>query len=200
MPTSLEEPRTPGAPVVKRTALGQTFIGALVNIEQRDILKRNPVTSVMEPIRKPDGKHRQELVLTLVTMPGTTAPAGIGDNTAVPTPGDKVRLILRGKAFGQWIEAKKDHGGLETGDVVTQVTDHAQAYDGQGNPTGPQLTTQAQVDSVPRSQAVGIYGPISLRKPTPDEVQWVEAADAAHFDNVQRTPLESSYEDDEEPF
>jgi hypothetical protein len=196
MPTSLEEPRTPGAPVVKRTALGQHFIGALVNVEQRPIMKRN-AAGVMEPALKADNKPRQELVLTLIAMPGTTAPAGIGEVTAVPEPGDKVRLILRGQSFAEWIQAKKDHGQLMTGDVVTQTTDHGQAYDAQGQPHGPKLTTQAQVDAVPRAQTLGIYGPINLRKPTPAETQWVEAADAAHHDAVVRTPI---VEDDDAPF
>ena len=88
MPTSLDEPRTPGAPVVKRTRLGETFIGALVSVQQRDVLKRDEATGDMRPVMKTNGKARQELVLTLITMPGTTAMAGIGDSTSVPEPGD----------------------------------------------------------------------------------------------------------------
>ena len=154
MPTSLDEPRTPGAPVVKRTRLGETFIGALVSVQQRDVLKRDEATGDMRPVMKTNGKARQELVLTLITMPGTTAMAGIGDSTSVPEPGDKVRLILRGQAFAQWLEAKKDHGGLQTGDVVTQTTDHGQAYDGQGKPSGPKLTTQAELDAADAARLV----------------------------------------------
>jgi hypothetical protein len=202
MPTSLEEPRTPGAPVVKRTALGQVFTGALVNVEQRNVLKRNDVTSLMEPVLKPDGKAKQELVLTLVTMPGTTAPAGIGDHNSVPEPGEVVRLILRGRAFGDWIEAKRDHGVLETGDVVTQTTEYGQAYSGTGTLTGPKLTTQAELDAVPRTQSLGIYGSLSLRKPTPAEAEWAAKADAAHHDQRPRTPIAAGngFDDDEEPF
>lgn len=193
MPTSLDEPRSPGAPVVKRTALGQRFIGALVRMEQRGVLKNG------QPVVRDDGKPRQELVLTLLAMPGTTAPAGIGDTTSTPAPGDTVRLILRGAAFGQWIEARKNHGTLETGDVVEQVTEYGQAYDANGVPTGPKLTTQEQINAVPRQQALGIYGTLTLRKPTAGEAEWASKADAVHHATQQRTPIGGGYSD-EEPF
>ena len=61
----------------------------------------------MAPIVKPNGKHAQELVVTCLTLPNTTSPAGLGDDESVPEPGTIVRLILKGKAFGDWIEAKK---------------------------------------------------------------------------------------------
>jgi hypothetical protein len=198
MPTSLEEPRTPGAPVVKRTAIGQRFVGALVALEQRNVLKRN-AAGVMEPVMKPDGiKAKQELVLTLIAMPGTTAPAGLGDTTAVPEAGDTVRLILRGKAFGEWIEAKKTHGPVATGDVVEQSTTHGQAYDAAGQATGPKLTTQAEIDALPRHQIFGIYGPLTLRKPTAAEAEWATKADAAHHDQRPRTIIDD--DGPEDPF
>lgn len=192
MPTPLDEPRTPGAPVVKRTALGQRFIGALVRMDQRGVLKNG------QPSLRDDGRQRQELVLTLLVMPGTTAPAGIGDTTVVPSPGDTVRLILRGASFGQWIEARKSHGSLETGDVVEQLTEYGQAYNADGVPVGPKLTTQDQINAVPRQQALGIYGSLQLRKPTADEGEWATKADAAHHASTPRTPLDEH--DDRAPF
>jgi hypothetical protein len=184
---------------VKRTAIGQHFVGALVNVQQRPIMKRDQRTGELGPVVKPDGKHKQELVLTLIAMPGTTAPAGLGDTTVVPTPGDKVRLILRGRSFGDWIEAKKGHGALQTGDVVEQTTDHGQAYDSAGAPTGNRLTTQAEIDNLPRQQTFGIYGTLTLRKPTPAEAEWATKADEAHHEVVQqaRTVID---DEAEEPF
>jgi hypothetical protein len=187
---------------VKRTALGQTFVGALVVLRQRDVMKRNDRTGLTEPVAKNDGsgKNRQELVLTLVAMPGTTTPAGLAGVEAIPEPGDKVRLILRGASFGQWIEAKRDHGGLETGDVVSLVTEYGQAFNGPGSAIGPKLTTQAEVDAVPRGTSVGIYGTLTLRKPTPAEAKWAELADAAYFEQRARTPIADPGADDDEPF
>jgi len=176
MPRTLEEPRTPGLPVVKRQRIGETFNGALVRADQRDVLKDG------EPILKPNGKRKQELVLTLVAMPGTDATAGIGDDIGVPTPGDLVRFMLRGAAFGQWIEARKTHRNLATGDVFTHFTDSAQCYDANGAVKGPKITEQAKLEAIPRGTAVGVYGTLALRPPTPAEGQWVTKADAAHDD------------------
>lgn len=160
----LEEPRAAGYPVVKRTEIGQTFIGAVLKAEQRDRLKRGD-DGTMVPIIKPNGKHSQEMVVTCLTMPGTTAPAGLGDTENVPEPGDIVRLILKGKAFGDWIEGKRalPGGTLGVGDVVTQTTAVAQVYDAQGNPSGPEITRQADVTAArAKGRSVGIYGPLTL--------------------------------------
>lgn len=178
MAITLDEPRSAGLPVVKRTAIGQSFIGAVVKFESRDRLKVE--NGVKVPVLKPDGKARQELVVTCVAMPGTTAPAGIGEHEAVPAPGEMVRLILKGKAFGDWIEAKGNLGrGIQVGDVVTQTTTTAQVYDAQGNPAGPELTTQEQVNAVPRGRSVGIYGPLTLTPAT--DPAWVEKAEQAYY-------------------
>ena len=184
MPITLEEPRTPGLPVVKRTALGQTFVGAIVDKQQRPLMKDN------QPVLRDDGKPRQELVVTLVAMPGTTAPAGIGETTGTPAPGDLVRLILRGGAYGDWIEATRQLGrGINVGDVVEQTTTHGQAYSATGAPSGPKLTTQAQIDAVPRSQALGIYGPITIRAAAPGEASWVTAAESAYHARKQQAAI-----------
>jgi hypothetical protein len=185
MPTPLDDGgRGPGLPVVKRTAIGQTFVGALVKTEQRNVIKDGA------PKLKDNGKPQQELVLTLLTMPGTTAPAGIGDSQGTPAPGDLVRMILRGASFGQWIEAKQKHGSLMTGDVVAHVTEYGQAYDADGKPTGGKLMTQAEVDAVPRSRSLGIYGTLTLRRSTPAEAEYATRADAAHHSLKERTSLE----------
>ena len=180
MAIQIEEERKAGFPVVKRTALGQKFNGAVLKKEQRPRLRKDDATGKSVPMLKPDGNARQELVVTCMTLPGTTSPAGIGEVESVPQPGDIVRLILKGKAFGDWIEQSNALGrGLQVGDIVTQITDRAQVYDAQGNPSGPELTTQGEVDNVPRTRSVGIYGPVTLRAPK-EGSEWVLKAEAAY--------------------
>lgn len=187
MPIEIEPERKAGLPVVKRTALGQKFNGAVLRVDQRDRLKKDDATGQMVPILKPNQQPRQELVVTCMTLPGTTAPAGLGDNEFVPDPEDVVRLILKGKAFGDWIEAKNGLGrGIQVGDIVTQLTDRAQVYDAQGNPSGPELTDQESVNAVPRGRSVGIYGPITLRPPK-EGSDWVVKAEAAY--HSMREPI-----------
>lgn len=197
MPHDIDEPRAPGHPVIKRQAIGERFVGALVAQHQRPVQKR--VNGVSTTVYKADGKPRQELVLTLITMPGTTSTAGLGDTTAVPNPGDTVRLILRGGGFAAWLDAKKALGrGLKTGDVVTELAEWAQVYDADGNPTGNKLTEQAAVDAALRARkTVGIYGPISVRPPTTAEQEWVNAADAAY--HIAKAKPPTALEDAPDP-
>jgi len=184
MTIPLGQPRQPGAPVIKATAIGQAFVGALVDLAQRDVLKDG------QPQINANGKPRQELVLTLVAMPATTAPAGIGGDVGTPHPGDVVRLILHGGGFASWIEATRGKP-INVGDVVSRVIEHAQAYSASGTPQGGRITDQAQANALPRTTSVGFYGPIAHRAPTPAEAVWVQAAEAAHLERQQRTPLVS---------
>lgn len=201
---TLEEPRAAGYPVVKRTAIGQTFNGAVIKAESRDRLKRGDDGS-MQPIIKPNGKHSQELVVTCLTLPGTTAPAGLGEDESVPEPGTIVRLILKGKAFGDWIEAKRAlPDGVAVGDVVTQTTATAQIYDAQGNAVGGEITNQSLVDQArSKGRSIGIYGSLTLRAPKTGS-EWTEKAVAAYRGLQAPIPAETSetaiYGDDEPPF
>jgi len=163
----------PRTPVLKRTAIGQRFVGALVDSHQRDILKDG------KPVLKENGKARQELVISLVAIE-STMPAGLGEDVDVPEPGAVVRAILKGKSFGDWIEAT---GSLKpkrrVGDVYTLTTESAIVYDEGGKPTKT-LTTQAEVDAVPRGRTVGIYGPLTVRRATAEEDRWTELAQAEY--------------------
>lgn len=172
MAIQLDDGARTSTPVVKRTKIGEKFVGAIVRFEQRNVLKDG------EPVLKPNGKPRQELVVHCITMPGTTATAGIGDNVGVPAPGDAVRLILRGKAFGDWIEAKGKLGALTVGDLVATVVDHAQAYNADGSPKGVPITDQAAADAIPRGTTVGFYGPLKLAKGI--DATWIQAAERAY--------------------
>lgn len=187
----LGEQYTPGHPVVKRTAIGQKFVGAVVNIERRDRTRKGD-DGVVRPVLKADGKPRKELVITCLTMPGTDAPAGIGDEQGIPEVGDTVRLILKGKGYADWIQAERDLGRqLQVGDVVKQRTTSAQVYDADGDPKGGLLTTQAEVDQVPRNQTVGIYGELKLE---PGEGEWIDRAEAA-YRAATAVPLNSGAQD-----
>lgn len=218
MPINLEEERVPLPPVVKRTAIGQVFYGAVVLVNQRNRLKKDERTGELTPIMKGNGKAKQELVITCLTLPRTTAPVGLGEDEHVPEEGELVRLILKGKSFGDWIETKNALGRpVQVGDVVSQTTDRAQVYDAHGNPSGSELTTQAEVNAVPRGRSVGIYGPITLRAPK-DGSEWVAKAEEAYYQvkesisaetasvtqqgsyDDEPPPAEPPYDDDEPPF
>jgi hypothetical protein len=208
MPIQLEDERKPGLPVVKRTVIGQAFYGAIVLVQQRDRLKRDEVTNQMAAIMKADGKAKQELVVTCITLPNTTAPVGLGEDEHPAEEGELVRLILKGKAFGDWIETKTSLGRpVQVGDIVTQVTDRAQAYDAHGNPSGAEITDQAAVNALPRGRSVGIYGPVTLRAPK-DGSEWIAKAEEAYHslknpiaaeENYQSPPDDGGYPAPEEP-
>lgn len=187
-------------PVVKRQRIGEKFVGAIVCFEQRDQMTKNQAGDYV-PKLKPNNKPRQELVVHCLAMPNTTASAGIGDDVNIPAPGTPVRLILKGKALGDWIEQRKLHrnGKMQVGDVVVQNITHAQAYDANGAPKGLEITDQATADALPRGTAVGFYGPITLHEPK--DTEWVTAARKAYDDaTAVQLPADSNPFGDEEPW
>lgn len=181
MTITLEEAGTIRTPVLRRKRIGEEFVGALVRTTQRDVLRRDDATGTDRPALKANGKPRQELVVTLVTISSTMA-AGLGEDVAVPEPGDIVRSILKGGGFGQWIEANGLLKPRQVGDIVTLTSEWGQAYDAHGAPTGDKLTTQAQLDAVPRERSLGVYGSVAIRRATPAETEWVTAAETAYHD------------------
>lgn len=181
MTITLEEAGTTRTPVLRRKRIGEEFVGALVRTTQRDVLRRDDATGTDRPALKANGKPRQELVVTLVTISSTMA-AGLGEEVAVPEPGDVVRSILKGGGFGQWIEANGLLKPRQVGDIVTLTSEWGQAYDAHGAPTGDKLTTQAQLDAVPRERSLGVYGSVAIRRATPAETEWVTAAETAYHD------------------
>jgi ribonucleoside-diphosphate reductase alpha chain len=88
-------------------------------------------------------------------------------------------MILRGRSYGDWIEATRNHT-LHVGDVVTQVTDRAVTYSASGA-AEREITTQAELDSVPRGKTVGVYGSLAVRSAAPPEAAWVQLAEAAYM-------------------
>lgn len=186
MTIELPDAGTSSTPVIKSQKIGEVARVALVRWEQRP-MKRDGV----EVINPRTGKPRHEMIVHGLALAGTTAQAGIGERQEVPAPGTPVRFILRGGGFGQWIEARKAHrnGKLCVGDVVVRTIDFAQAYDAQGAPKGSRITSQAEVDKLPRSTTIGFYGPINLEA-SADEAM-VAAAEAAYraWQDNQRTVL-----------
>lgn len=182
MPIQLEEERQPGLPVVKRTALGQVFNGAIVRVEQRNRQKRDDATKALTNVINPrTGKPSQELVVTCLTLPGTTSPVGLGDDEHTPETEELVRLILKGKGFGDWIESKGELGRpINVGDIVIQKTTFAQVYNQDGEATGKEITDQATLNAVPRGKSVGVYGTLEVRAPKDGSDWTVKAEDAYH--------------------
>lgn len=177
---TLGDNRPAALPVVKRTRIGETFHGAIITAVARDQQRRLEDGSYVT-VYKSDGKARQEMVITCMVLPGTTALAGIGDDESVPKPGTLVRLIIKGKMFADWIDAKRElpDGQIAVGDVVSTATTHAVAYDGPGK-GGPDLTEQAQVDAArQRGKTIGVYGPLVVRVPDPTS-EWTAKAIAKY--------------------
>jgi hypothetical protein len=174
-----------GAPVIRQQRLGEVAYLAVIRPEQRDRLRKNLTTGEMEPI--PNGKDRQgrpkvkqEMVIHALALPGTTMEARLGDEGGVPAAGDRVRVILKAKGFGDWIEARRSHrkGKLNVGDVLVLETRWAQQYDQDGNPKGPKIEDQAAADAVPRNVTIGFYGTLTLKEGA--DPRWIEAAEQAY--------------------
>ena len=185
MAIQLEDTARQSYPVLRHQLIGEMAQLALIKWEQRDRLMLDHDNNY---VRIPNGvgrdgqpKFKQELVVHCLAMPGTTMEVKQGEEFICPAPGDRVRLILKGKAFGNWIEARKTHrnGKLQVGDLIITGTDQAQAYDQTGKPKGQPITNQQEALKIPRGTTVGFYGPLELAEPT--DPQWVTAAEEAYL-------------------
>lgn len=185
MAISLNDNNRISYPIIKNQVIGESCQLAVIRWEQRDRVRKDPATNQMVKIpngydRNNNPKFKQELVIHAIAITGDMV-AAIGDQSGVPAPGDRVRVILKAKGFGDWIEAKKGHRGgqFNVGDVLAMSTTHAQMYDQNGSPKGAELRTQDAVAAVPRGVSLGLYGPISLHEGT--DPQWIEKAEAAYM-------------------
>jgi len=174
-------------PIIKHQRIGESCKLAVIRWEQRDQLRKDPRTQ--QTVKIPNGadrnnrpKFKQELVIQAVAIAGDMV-AAIGDSSSVPAPGDRVRVILKAKGFGDWIEARKAHRGgkFNVGDVLVMSTDKAQQYDQNGTPKGAEIRTQSDADAVPRNTTLGFYGSLSLAPG--QDARWIDAAEAAYRDD-----------------
>jgi len=191
MAIPIQENTRTSTPVLRQARIGEVAYLAIIRPEQRNRLIKNQATGEMEPIQNGTDssgmpKYKQELVIHGIALPGTTMEAKIGDNSGVPNAGDRVRLILKGRGFADYIEARRGHrrGQLNVGDVLKLETTFAQAYDQSGKPKNPKITSQAEADKLPRSVTVGFYGPLSLHEPE-DEDQCITAAAEEAYSSEQ---------------
>lgn len=182
-PIIIEEATAQRTPVLRRREIGETFSGLLIRKEQRGRQRKDKVTKEMVPVMKPGGqKQAQELVLHLLVLPGSTMPAGLGDDEAIPQPGDLVRAILKGGAYGQFIEADNALKPRHVADVVGLTSTWAQAYNDDG-PVGDKIHANEQIiDARMKGRNVGIYGDLTIRRAGPAEAVWVEKAEAAYWE------------------
>lgn len=193
MPVIPDTPTSARYPVVRRSRIGETFIGAYIKHQQRDILKDG-----QPEMNAKTGKPRQELVVHALVMPGTTATVGNAEDNNVPAVGDIVRLILKGRSFSHWIDSTNALKGVKrAGDIIEQTIDQAQQYDANGAPTGKPLTTQDECDKVPRGRSLGYYGQLNVRAATATDMEWVAKADEAYATIGDGRTVDN---DDTEPF
>jgi hypothetical protein len=187
MPIDDPTPTPTAAPVLSRRAIGQKFRGVTCLMpESRDRTKSDSNGNTT-PLLKPNGRPKQELVVTMMTIK-STMPTGKIDEPRIPAEGEIVRAILKGKAYGDWIDASKELGRkIGVGFIVEMDTTIAQAYDEHGQPQGPEMTTQEQADAVPRGRSLGFYGPLTVRVPEgAEEVAW--DTKACQFYNDSQRP------------
>ena len=200
-------------PVIKHQEIGQHCSLAVIKFQQRDCLRRDQTSNQL--VKIPNGKYdaqnnpkyKQELVIHAIYVDGTMS-AGIGDQSSVPAAGERVRLILKSRSFGDWIEAKKNHRGgkFNVGDVLNVATTHAQQYDQNGSPKGEKIETQEQANKVPRNVTIGFYGSLELVKAEdhPFSAQFVPQAEAAYMADAaaeqqrKAIPLQPTAEETEE--
>jgi hypothetical protein len=171
-------------PIIRRQRIGESCKLAVIRWEQRDQLKDDPIAR--QKVKIPNGldrldrqKFKQELVIHCIFISGDMV-ASIGDKSGVPTPSDRVRLILKGKSFGDWIDARKKHRNnkFNVGDLLLIDTTHAQAWNQDASPKGPKILVQADADAVPRGTSIGFYGTLDLAPG--QEATWIDAAEAAY--------------------
>ena len=195
MAIQLEENRGTGTPVLKHRVIGEKFEGGIVKFETRDLLRDGEIQ------RKDNGDPRKELVVHVVTKRSTMV-AGIGEDEAVPEPGEMVRIILRGGGFGQWIDGKKALGrGVQVGDIIFLNTTHAIRYNantytqlGLLDPAEAVTEWDTSPANIGRKESLGRYGDLTLRAPTDDEGSLVvECEQAYHRLNQQGIQLEDPF-------
>lgn len=210
MGTSLEQPRTAAAPVIRHTSIGQTLEAVIVNAEQRDQQQKTDGAWKTVLRRNGTGRPAREEVITYLVLAGD-AQVGIrdSDETRNVKPGELVRYIYKGFKWGQRIDAYNtlgDGGGMQVGDHHTMTVVGAAAVNADGIIKGTDCTTDAEVLKQ-RSNGRNISWNIELavRRASPAEDDLVDEAEGYHatLTRKERVPVSvepAQWADDEEPF
>lgn len=166
MATQLEEERQ-SVPSVKFKAIGDTFVGMVVDRAEVPLYQYMADGSKGAQIVGKNGKLRTQEMLTLLVMAGTTCTVGDGPAEV----GSIGRLYIKGHNRWAYVEAKNaGHGSLCVGDVIRQryVRDEPGAG---GN-----------------AKKVSDF---ALRKPKPEEAQLAAKAEQEH-EAMHRKVLDGS--------
>jgi hypothetical protein len=166
------------------------------------------------PVLKKDGKTvARELVVDIIVMPGTTMGARLSKQDYALESGDAARVILKGGAWSQWIDAERTLPGgiVNVGDLLWMNTTHGETYDINGRPTGridDQSALDAHLALGRRADTVGLRGELKLRRDDVKYAEWVAKAEQAYHERAaaNRQPIPASapqapaHDYDEEPF
>ena len=181
-------------PVIKRTNIGEKFVGGIIKTEQRELMKKHPQIGVLEPVKKPNGKVSQQLVVYLLVKENTML-AGTGDQEHTPEPGSIVRALFDRGGFHQWIEAKNAYGGpTKVGLLVGMNTTHIVRFppgDGPQQPCGEIRTAEELaaylIDPSKRNENIGRRGEIGIKEC--DDPVFVEECKKAYRELQRQTDI-----------
>lgn len=188
MPIALGGERKARTPVVQRTRIGDELKAVVVFTEPRE--QRDKDGNVKQ---KADGKPARELVVDVLILPGTTQVGRLGGNDYTLEPGDAARVILKGGAWSQWIDAERAlDGGLNVGDLLWMNTTYGETYDINGRQTGrldDQAAIEAHLAKGRRADSLGLRGELKLFRAEAKHAEWVAKAEQAYHERNRPAPI-----------
>lgn len=195
MPIVLGREAKPQPPVLKKSKIGEKFLGVVVRETSRNRTRDGQVV-----LKRDSDKPAKQLVVTLLTI-GSTQSVSLGEDTHVPEPGEMVRLIEQGGGYASWIEAVRGlNRPLQVGDVLQFECTHAELFDTDGKPLKRFDTQEQVVAQRMKGGSIGFRGSMVLRAPAPSEAEWVTKAEAAYMMTADSIPATGSPADDVDPF
>ena len=194
-----------GAPFIKFTEHGMTFVGAFASDPGKS--RRQKLNfDTKKPEWKDDGAPLLEEVMHFVAMPDTTAGTGDRDALTQIEPGQHVRFSVSGHKWGQVIDARKAlpaangfaAGQTCSGDVYTITlagwsaeTKNPQAAEKAGfTVVDGRIVLRSQDDKdryvLAQSRSGGNTNPavdyeITIRRPAPGDKRWEQLADELYL-------------------
>lgn len=197
-------------PNVKWRAIGQTYMGVLVDMTIRQSKRKNQQTNQWELAWKDAEKTvpKNEMVLTLLTLKEhTTTPVGTertGDLDAEDL--QLVQWTISGKLWSQWIELegklREQAGrGISVGDIIYGRQFGCVFYRQDGTVIGT-TTSQDEANAQrlkPGGGTVGADIELSLRAAEASELPLVEMAEREYMKRQQRTELGGGQQEERAP-